>query len=271
MKYFRYLIVLIITIFCVSIKIDACTPADGCTGCQTGQWTACNAQLQATKPSTNEKKCTPDNSCIYCSSGEYAGCYAKMQKGSNNNPSKDQGQSGSNNGGGGGSTNFDGMTDEAICQYCNGFNSDSNSNPTEEMKTKCSELGCPINQSNWQGNITYDNISYEDYDPDADNLTGCEKVFGAYSNGKFTNQKSLGYFLQTAFNIIKYIVPIILIVLTMIDFLKAVSSGDKDIVKVATSKLVKRAIIALVIFLIPTLLQLVLGLVTSYGTCGIKY
>ena len=56
----------------------------------------------------------------------------------------------------------------------------------------------------------------------------------------------------------------------MVDFLKAVSSGDKDIVKVATSKLVKRAIIALVIFLIPTLLQLVLGLVTSYGTCGIK-
>ena len=271
MKYFRYLIVLIITIFCVSITTYACSTSDGCTGCYPESAAAsCRSSLELqTKQQINDK-------CAGMSGSPYERCVSGIKDAnkngtgskSGNNPYKDQGHS--NNGGGGGSTNFDGMTDEAICQYCNGFNSDSNSNPTEEMKTKCAELGCPINQSSWQGNITYDNISYEDYDPDADNLTGCEKVFGAYSNGKFTNQKSLGYFLQTAFNIIKYIVPIILIVLTMVDFLKAVSSGDKDIVKVATNKLVKRAIIALVIFLIPSLLQLVLGLVTSYGTCGIK-
>lgn len=100
--------------------------------------------------------------------------------------------------------------------------------------------------------------------------TGCEGVFGEYENGKFINKNSLGYFLQFIFNLIKYAVPIILIVLTIADYVKAVTSGDKDNIKKANSQFIKRSIIAVIIFLLPTILNLILGLVTTHGTCGIK-
>ena len=273
MKYFRYLIILVAALFLGAISVDACKPADGCTGCNaSAAQQACEAALRSNQQSSSVATCSPANGCSGCNNSSAksaceAAVRANQQNNGNSSNSGNSNNSGNgNNGGGGGGSSTTVIDNTKICEVCATL--DSSADAT--AKQNCIDAGCPVNESEWKGNITYNNMSYEDYDPDANNLVGCERVFGAYSNGKFTNKNSLGYFLQTAFNIIKYIVPIILIVLTMVDFLKAVSSGDKDIVKVATSKLVKRAIIALVIFLIPTLLQLVLGLVTSYGTCGIK-
>ena len=60
----------------------------------------------------------------------------------------------------------------------------------------------------------------------------------------------------TAINAIKIFVPIILIVFGMIDLSKAVMSNDEKEMKGAQTKLIKRAIYAVVVFLVISIVQL---------------
>lgn len=61
--------------------------------------------------------------------------------------------------------------------------------------------------------------------------------------------KIIGYVLNT----VKILVPLILIVVGMIDFGKAVISSDEKALSKATSSLVKRFISGIIIFFIPTI------------------
>ncbi|MBO5095458.1 MAG: hypothetical protein J6B98_01095 [Bacilli bacterium] len=61
--------------------------------------------------------------------------------------------------------------------------------------------------------------------------------------------------------IIKIVVPILLIVMGSIDFGKAVISSDDNAIKGAISILIKRAIAAVVVFFIPTIISAAFGLV----------
>lgn len=89
----------------------------------------------------------------------------------------------------------------------------------------------------------------------------CDGIF----NHKF------GQIIKEALNFLKFIVPIIIIGLTIVDFIKAVVSQDDKEVNKAGNKLIKRIIIGVVIFLVPTILELILNLAgIPYGTCGIK-
>ena len=65
---------------------------------------------------------------------------------------------------------------------------------------------------------------------------------------------------------------ILLIVLTIMDFATATASHDNDMIKKATSKAIKRALLCLVIFLLPTLIEFVLKYINerAVGLCGIK-
>lgn len=64
--------------------------------------------------------------------------------------------------------------------------------------------------------------------------------------------------LKTVKNIIFILVPIILLVLGSLDFAQAVFSQSEDGIKKAQQKFIKRLIIAVVIFLIPSILGIVL-------------
>lgn len=69
---------------------------------------------------------------------------------------------------------------------------------------------------------------------------------------------------------IKVAVPIILIVVGMVDLLQAISKeGGDDALKKAQSGLVKKAVGAVVIFLIATIVGLLMGLIggTQYQAC----
>ncbi len=80
-----------------------------------------------------------------------------------------------------------------------------------------------------------------------------------------------GLFLQNTLDFIKFLVPIIIIVFTIIDFVKAVASQDDKEVKKASNKLLKRIIIGIVIFLLPSLLKYALKIADiPYGTCTLK-
>ena len=86
----------------------------------------------------------------------------------------------------------------------------------------------------------------------------CKTLLG----GDGTNT-SLVDLLKTGLNVIKIIVPIILIVLGSLDFAQAVFASNEDAIKKAQSKFVKRLIIAAVIFLIPSVLKVILQLANS--------
>ena len=81
--------------------------------------------------------------------------------------------------------------------------------------------------------------------------------------------------LNTIMSVIRISVPILLIGLIIYDFVTAVFAGTDDKVNKAKQRAIKRIIIAIVIFFVPTLINFVLDIVNevwgkTFSTCGIK-
>lgn len=87
-------------------------------------------------------------------------------------------------------------------------------------------------------------------------IENCEDLFGEDS-------ETLIGMLKTGVNIVKILIPIILLALGSLDFAQAVFSSNEDGIKKAQSKFIKRLLIAVVIFLIPSILKLLLTLANS--------
>lgn len=68
--------------------------------------------------------------------------------------------------------------------------------------------------------------------------------------------------------LIQVAVPIMLIIWGMIDFAKATIGGDEDKIKAGQKLFVKRIIAAILVFLVVTITQLVIGAVASVGGTG---
>lgn len=68
---------------------------------------------------------------------------------------------------------------------------------------------------------------------------------------------------------IKVVVPIILIIIGMLDLAKAVTEKSEDKIKEAQQKLIKRAIAAVLVFLVVTFVSLLMGLIggNDYKAC----
>lgn len=73
-----------------------------------------------------------------------------------------------------------------------------------------------------------------------------------------------------AFLIVKIIVPLLLIILGVKDLVQAVISGKDDEIKKSTKSLMIRAIASILIFFIPTIVSLVMGLIVDFSTSGAK-
>jgi len=67
------------------------------------------------------------------------------------------------------------------------------------------------------------------------------------------------------FPIIQIAIPIILIVLGTIDLGKAVIASDDKKIKEAQSMLIKRAVYAIAIFFVATIVAILMGVVADYG------
>ena len=92
----------------------------------------------------------------------------------------------------------------------------------------------------------------------------CEDIFG-----KITDKTSTIYFLQQIYNVFKYGVPLLCIVLSIMEFIKAVASQDKDALMKASKRTLLRIVLTLVLFVIPTLIGFILPLLGFADTCGI--
>ena len=69
--------------------------------------------------------------------------------------------------------------------------------------------------------------------------------------------------IKNLFDLIKIVVPIILIIYGAIDLTRAVMASDDKEIKAATSKLIKRAVAAVAVFFIVTLVTVVMNLVAD--------
>ncbi len=134
-----------------------------------------------------------------------------------------------------------------------------------------STLGADGNSGQQVDKVDPDTIPKIDMDLpiDFDTTQGCESYLG---NPKDNVNKPPAYYLQFSFNLMKYIAIILLFVLTVMEYAKAVASSNQDAIKKATMNTVKRIILAAVIFMLPMLIEFlfkVLGIYSS-TTCGIK-
>ena len=69
---------------------------------------------------------------------------------------------------------------------------------------------------------------------------------------------------------VKYIVPVIVIVLGILDFIKALSSDNDDAMKKAQGKFMKRLIAAALVFIIPLIIEFILNKMGfDYNECGL--
>jgi len=102
--------------------------------------------------------------------------------------------------------------------------------------------------------LTLNNITKPSFDFESlSEINTCEDLVG---------EKIAGYF-NVIWKIIKIGIPIILIGFGTIDFVQAIFSGKEDGMKKAQGKFIKRLIIAIAIFLIPTILSLLLDIANN--------
>ena len=81
----------------------------------------------------------------------------------------------------------------------------------------------------------------------------------------------LGEFVQGLFTLIKLAAPALVIILSTVDYVKAITNSDDSEMKKATQRTIKRIIFGFLIFLLPFLLDLLFHLFGLYdlSTCGI--
>ncbi len=124
---------------------------------------------------------------------------------------------------------------------------DSVSNNIEEQNTKPSDA-----EKEWEN--LKDGVTAEDFkDPDIE----CEDIIDTETPGAF------GWLLNTILNYIKVIGPVLVVLLSAIDFIKAIFGFDEKAMKEAQNKLIIRLVAALALFLIPTLVQLLLSFINQ--------
>lgn len=111
-----------------------------------------------------------------------------------------------------------------------------------------------------------DNIHFniDDYNKPQD----CEGILGDP-----TDKNSLAYLIQTILNYIKIIGPILVVLLSSFDFVKVIWTSDDESMKKAQQKLGKRLVAAVLLFLLPLLINIMFNLINDSivdPTCGIK-
>lgn len=93
---------------------------------------------------------------------------------------------------------------------------------------------------------------------------GCDTIFGDPED-----DTSVAYFLNQILTIMQYAGPLLCLVLSISDFVKAAASQDKDALSKATKTTGKRIVLAMILFFIPVLVDFLFPLLGWYGTCGI--
>lgn len=167
---------------------------------------------------------------------------------------------------------------EAIDDFASMYSSDGNKCPSTIYVCKTTAY-----------NTSVDSYQYDIYTENKSENTAAVKVYCGkynYTAGTVDNDfvdvgdgnigcndvfdEKLIKKLQSYFDIFKIVVPIIILVLSILDFASSILNSDDDQIKKSQSKLIKRLILAAIFFLLPILLKFILNLVnSSIDTCNI--
>jgi hypothetical protein len=94
-------------------------------------------------------------------------------------------------------------------------------------------------------------------------------VLADYCSGSIgsgiTIPEAIGNLINLGFKLLQIAVPILLIFWGMLDFAKAVIGQNDEDIKKKQGVFIKRLIAAVVVFLIVTIVQLVIGIVSNIG------
>lgn len=90
--------------------------------------------------------------------------------------------------------------------------------------------------------------------------------------GNPNDPDSVAWLLQQILNYIRVLGPILVVVLSSIEFAKVIIQSDDEAMGKAQKKLINRLILVVALFFIPTIVEVVLQLFGIMGnpTCGIK-
>ena len=96
-------------------------------------------------------------------------------------------------------------------------------------------------------------------------------IQNVYARESIVDKNAPAYYIVLAFDIIKYIAIIILVVMAVLDFVNAIASGKDDAINTAVKKVMVRFVICVIIFILPILLKFGLSLIDERAAhmCGI--
>ena len=120
------------------------------------------------------------------------------------------------------------------------------------------------NESDYRkpGSVTIDDLREDlnNYGSDAN----CNSLLGDVED-----EESVAWLLQQILNYIKILGPILVVILSSVDFAKAIMVSDDENMKKAQQKLMTRLVLAVALFLIPTLVSTLLNIfgITTDGMC----
>ena len=87
--------------------------------------------------------------------------------------------------------------------------------------------------------------------------------------GNPDNEDSVAWFLVKILNYLRLLGPLMVLVLSSLDFAKAILTSDDESLKKAQSSLITRLILAALLFVLPTLIEVILDIFgfTSSDVC----
>lgn len=123
------------------------------------------------------------------------------------------------------------------------------------------------------GSITTSYIEFIYNEDRSTIIAGEDEVIGdpeqdkAYING-CEDLGETGKLIRQIYNLLKYLIPVVVIGLSIVDFLKVVLNGEEKVFKEAWTKFIKRIIIGVIILILPAILSLLInlsGVLDNYG------
>lgn len=121
-------------------------------------------------------------------------------------------------------------------------------------------------------------VQYTNYDISNSCMEPCLKLNETIEllENKNSNSHACGFsdnllgFIGNIMKWVKYLIPAIIIILSILDFIKAIGSDKEDEMKKAQHKLVIRLIVAVLIFIIPFIIEFILDKMGFFAEgCGI--
>jgi len=125
-------------------------------------------------------------------------------------------------------------------------------------------------------NLDNDSVIMYKLDDDSTNVDGMLDDYNQDQdcNGLLGNpddEDSVAWLLQNVLNYIRIIGPVLVVVLSSIDFAKVIVTSDDESMAKAKKELIQRLVLAALLFFVPTLARVILDVfgITSDPTCGI--